>query len=56
MVKNKTYRQWITLFDSPEDDEFDGELEEHDEDMPRIDCTFSITEVQTNPMGQPVMQ
>ena len=56
MVKNKEYRQWITLFDSPEDDEFDGELEENDEDLPRIEVTFSITEVQTTPTGQPIVQ
>ena len=43
MVENKKYTQWITLFDDPEDDEFDGDLEMDDEDLPRIHCTFSIT-------------
>ena len=45
MVENKKYTQWITLFDDPEDDEFDGDLEMDDEDLPRIHCTFSITQV-----------
>ena len=45
MIENKKYTQWITLFDEPEDDEFDGDLEEDDEDLPRIHCTFSITQV-----------
>lgn len=45
MVENKKYTQWITLFDDPEDDEFDGDLEADDEDLPRIHATFSITQV-----------
>ena len=45
MVENKKYTQWITLFDDPEDDEFDGDLEVDDEDLPRIHATFSITQV-----------
>ena len=45
MIKDKVYKQWITLFDDPEDDEFDGDLEVDDEDLPKIHVSFSITEI-----------
>ena len=32
----------ITLFDSPEDDEFDGEIGEHDDETPRVLLNFRI--------------
>ena len=32
----KLFKQWITLFDDEDDDEFDGELGEDDEEMPMI--------------------
>ena len=46
IIKNHEYKQWITLFDDPEDDEFDGDLEEDDEDHPKLLVSFAITEVQ----------
>jgi len=32
----------VTLFDTPEDDEFDGEIGEHDEELPRTLLNFRI--------------
>ena len=32
----KSYIQWITLFDHPDDDIYDGLLQENDEEVPRI--------------------
>ena len=49
--KNYEYKQWITLFDDPEDDEFDGDLEDNDEDHPKICLSFTLTEVQYGPGG-----
>ena len=43
--KNHEYKQWITLFDDPEDDEYDGDFEVDDEDHPKIQVSFAITEV-----------
>lgn len=37
------FSQWITLFDDPEDDEFDGELAEDDEELPQIKVQWSIS-------------
>ena len=45
LVKNHAYKQWITLFDDPEDDEYDGDFEVDDEDHPKIQVSFAITEV-----------
>ena len=36
------WNQWVTLFDDPSDDLFDGELGEDDEDVPRIHLTFKL--------------
>lgn len=30
------FRQWITLFDHIDDDEYDGDLCENDEEYPRV--------------------
>lgn len=32
----KSYVQWITLFDHPDDDIYDGILQEDDEEVPRV--------------------
>ena len=37
--------QSITLFDEVDDDDFDGELGEDDEEMPMIECGFTINQV-----------
>ena len=54
VLKNHEYKQWITLFDDPEDDEYDGDLEENDEDHPKLHISFAITEVQYGPAGEVV--
>ena len=38
--------QWLTLFDHLEDDEYDGDLTEEDEEMPRIQVMFQINKYQ----------
>lgn len=42
----QTYKQKITLFDEVDDDDFDGELNEDDEEMPMISCEFTINDKQ----------
>jgi hypothetical protein len=41
---NHPYKQWLTLFDDPEDDEYDGNLGEDDEDFPKILVTLTVLE------------
>ena len=41
---NFPYKQWITLFDDPEDDEYDGNLGEDDEEFPKILVTLTVLE------------
>jgi hypothetical protein len=40
--QNTPYRQWLTLFDSVEDDEFDGVLGEDDEEYPKVLVTVTV--------------
>ena len=56
IIKNHEYTQWMTLFDDPEDDEYDGDFEEDDPDHPKILVTFSITEVQGGSGGDPALE
>ena len=37
------HRQWITLFDHLDDDEYDGDMGENDDEVPRVQCSFQIT-------------
>ena len=37
--------QWITLFDHPDDDIYDGVLTESDEEVPRIQFEFIVEEI-----------
>jgi len=46
----QTFTQWITLFDHPEDDEYDGDFGEDDEEEPMIKTHFSVA----NPTVAPV--
>lgn len=45
--------QWITLFDHPDDDVYDGLLGEDDEEVPRIQVEFFLEEVVDRPKGGP---
>ena len=38
------WSEWITLFDDIEDDDFDGEFGIDDEEMPMINCAFSLNQ------------
>lgn len=44
----RSYVQWITLFDHPDDDIYDGILTESDEEVPRVKIEFIVTEAETN--------
>ncbi len=33
---------WVTLFDHPEDDEYDGDLQDDDEEAPRVHFSFNL--------------
>lgn len=39
----RPYTQWITLFDHPDDDVYDGILLENDEEVPRVQIEFTVT-------------
>lgn len=39
---NGRYKQWITLFDHLDDDEYDGEMGENDDEHPRVLFSFYI--------------
>ena len=41
----QSYTQWITLFDHPDDDIYDGILNEDDEEVPRVKMEFVVEEV-----------
>ena len=43
------YKQWITLFDHIDDDEYDGEMGETDDEPPRVHFSFHI-QTETNPV------
>jgi hypothetical protein len=36
------FRQWITIFDHIDDDEYDGDLCENDEEYPRVQFSFNV--------------
>lgn len=40
--------QWITLFDHPDDDVYDGTLCEDDEEIPRVKIEFIVEEIDNN--------
>lgn len=42
------FKQWVTLFDNLDDDEYDGEMGENDDEAPRVLFGFDIAlEVKT---------
>ena len=42
----RSYKQNITLFDEVDDDDFDGEFNEDDEELPIVRCEFVINDKQ----------
>ena len=40
---NVKQKIWITLFDYIEDDEYDGDLGEDDEEKPRVQVEYKLT-------------
>jgi hypothetical protein len=46
------YTQWITFFDHPDDDIYDGVLNEDDEEIPRIRLEFSVEDVGDSKVNQ----
>ncbi len=44
----KMRKIWLTLFDYIEDDEYDGDLQEHDDENPRIQMQFKLTNEATS--------
>lgn len=43
MAGESKHKQWITLFDHIDDDEYDGEMGENDDEAPRVRFVFDIT-------------
>lgn len=43
MAGDSRHKQWITLFDHVDDDEYDGEMGENDDEAPRVRFSFEIT-------------
>jgi hypothetical protein len=41
-VCGERYVQWITIFDHPDDDQYDGFLGEDDAESPRIKVEFMV--------------
>ena len=44
------YKQWITLFDHADDDEYDGDFGENDEEAPRILFLFTVEQDHQTPL------
>jgi hypothetical protein len=40
----REYKQWITVFDDPADDSYDGVFGEDDEEQPRILVNFQVVD------------
>lgn len=47
IVLNRVYRNWVTLFDHPDDDVYDGIIGEDDDELPRVLLEIIVEEVQT---------
>jgi len=48
-MPNLSANYWVTLFDDMEDDNFDGNLGEDDDELPRIYCNFEVIEQKATP-------
>ncbi len=44
LVPGQRYVNWVTLFDHPDDDIYDGIIGEDDDELPRIQMEFVVTE------------
>jgi hypothetical protein len=41
----QTYSTWITLFDDQGDDEYDGAMGLNDDEDPRVQLEFTVTQI-----------
>jgi len=48
-AKKKINSHWITLFDDPNDDEYDGDFTEDDPEMPMVQVSFKKVAGQAKP-------
>ncbi len=46
------YRQWVTLFDHPDDDVYDGIIGEDDDELPRVCLELLVEEAAAPPKQQ----
>lgn len=56
MAGESKHRQWVTLFDHIDDDEYDGEMGENDEERPRVLFTFDLAFEREKPQPKPSPQ
>ena len=56
MAGESKHRQWVTLFDHIDDDEYDGEMGENDDERPRILFTFDLAFEKEKPQPKPSPQ
>ena len=52
------HKQWITLFDHLDDDEFDGEMGENDDEAPRVRLSLAVSceAAQKSPLREPLVK
>jgi hypothetical protein len=50
VVFGQKYEQWITLFDHPDDDIYDGVLGQDDDEIPRVLIEFVLEEAGAEPI------
>lgn len=53
-VPGQRYKQWVTLFDHPDDDVYDGILGEDDDEVPRVLLEFVVDDGQSRPIVPPL--
>jgi hypothetical protein len=57
VVPGQRYTQWVTVFDHPDDDVYDGVLGEDDDEVPRIRVEFFVEDAaSTRPVVVPQLQ
>ena len=45
---NQNFKQWVTIFDHIDDDEYDGDPGDNDEEEPKILIDYSVTKYISN--------